>query len=67
MKSEWNWIERIYLWSTLNSVILLGGNISTCLKAEPLLEDSREVGLEVESDKTKYKFMCLDQEGRTML
>jgi hypothetical protein len=43
-------------------VIILGGNVHTKQEnALALLLDSKELGLEINSDKSKYMFMSRDQ------
>ena len=45
-----------------DDVNILGGNVHTIKeKAEALLVVSKEIGLEVKADKTKYMVMSRDQ------
>jgi hypothetical protein len=45
-----------------DDVNILGGNISSIRKnTETLLQAVKEVGLEVNTEKTKYMFMCFHQ------
>ena len=50
-----------------DGVNILGGSVHTVKKnTEALLVGSKEMGVEVHADKTKYTVVCVDQnEGRS--
>jgi hypothetical protein len=52
IRKDWNCMENISSWSML--MILIGKNINTIKNKEALLEANRGVGLEANTEKTKY-------------
>jgi predicted amino acid-binding ACT domain protein len=58
IRKGWNLMEHISSWFMLMMIILLGENTKIIKEnREALLEVSREVGLEVHTEKTKYMVM----------
>jgi hypothetical protein len=53
---------HISYWSILMIVIFLGDSIYTIKeKSETLLEASRDIGLEINAEKTKYDYVSLSE------
>jgi hypothetical protein len=57
--------ETLQLLAYADDVNIVGGNIDTIKDTEALLDDIKEVGLEVNSEETKYMVMsCYQKAGR---
>jgi len=53
---------RVFVYKYVSSKLILGGSVHTVKEnAEVLIVASKEIGLEVNADKTKYMFMSRDQ------
>ena len=53
---------RVFVYKYVSSKLILGGSVHTVKEnAEVLIVASKEIGLEVNADKTKYMFMSRDK------
>jgi hypothetical protein len=58
MKSVWNWMGHHQLFVYADDINLLGDSVNTIKeKSETPLKASRDIGIEINAEKTKYMIM----------